>query len=241
MEASISVCMAAFNGERHIAAQLESILMSASVDELLVSDDGSSDRTVDVIRSIGDSRVRLLAGPQAGLIRNYEFLIAQAAGDTIFLADQDDVWFDTKVDAMQVALRNADLVVSDCVVVNEDLQPVHPSFFALRRSRPGLFRNLVSNGYLGCCMAFNRKVVERALPFPRDVPMHDWWLGLVAEAFATVCFIEQPLMQYRRHGGNASSASERSRTSISRRLAWRASLVRHLARRHFAKPMSAQA
>lgn len=234
MEALTSVCMTTFNGERHIAAQLASILQSPRVGEVLVSDDGSTDRTLEIVRSFADPRIRVLQGPRAGLIRNFESVLGAARGEYIFLSDQDDVWSGRKVDAMLHALQSADLVVSDCTVVAADLQPLHPSFFALRGSGPGLLKNLARNSYLGCCMAFRRSVLERALPFPPDVPMHDWWIGLVAERFGSVRFLAEPLLQYRRHGGNASSTAERSTATWRRRFTWRISLVAHLLWRGFA-------
>jgi glycosyltransferase involved in cell wall biosynthesis len=224
----ISVCIATFNGERYLAQQLDSILQSPLVGEVLVSDDGSTDSTREVARRFGDGRVRLLDGPGAGLVRNYEFLLMAAAGQHIFLADQDDVWLPRKVELLTARLQQVDLVVSDCVVVDSTLSTLRPSFFADRHSGPGLVRNLVRNSYLGCCMAFNRSLLAYALPFPTSVPMHDWWLGLVAEAFASVDFVDEPLVLYRRHGGNASSTSEGSPYSLARQLAWRSGLIANL-------------
>lgn len=228
MAALTTVCMATYNGGRHVAAQLASILQSPRVDEVLVSDDGSTDRTREIVRGFADPRVRLLNGPRAGVIRNFESLLGAAQGEYIFLADQDDVWLPNKVDAMLAALQTADLVVSDCTVVDDELQLLQPSFQALRHSGPGLLKNLARNGYLGCCMAFRRSVLVRALPFPNGVPMHDWWIGLVAERIGTVKFLKEPLLQYRRHGGNASSTSEQSTATLLLQLKWRSTLAAHL-------------
>jgi len=224
----ISVCLATCNGERFVAEQIASILQSPRVGELVVSDDGSVDRTRDIVLGFKDPRVRLLDGPHAGVVRNFEFLLTQARGDRIFLADQDDVWLPEKVEVMTAALDSADLVVSDCVVVDGALAVMQPSFFAARASGPGLLRNLTKNSFLGCCIAIDRRLLARALPFPSGIPMHDWWLGLVAQQFGRVAFIAKPLMLYRRHGANASSTSERSATGLWTRLRWRARLVRAL-------------
>lgn len=227
----ISVCIATYNGERYLPEQLASVLASPLVGEVLLSDDGSSDGTCDVVRKFDDKRVKLLEGPRAGLVKNYGHLLSQARGNQIFLADQDDVWLPEKVQIMSSALRSTDLVLSDCVVVDSRLNVLQPSFFASRASQPGLLRNLAKNSYLGCCMAFDRRLLAYALPFPQGLPMHDWWLGLVAETFGTVRFVPTPLVLYRRHGGNASSTSAHSTAPLRRQIAWRARIATELARR----------
>ena len=229
----ISVCVPTFNGAPYIAAQLASILRSPRVGEVLVSDDGSTDGTLDVLRAIGDARVQVVDGPRRGLIRNYEVLLARARGEFVFLADQDDIWLPEKVDTMVAHQENADLVVSDCTVTDADLVVVHPSFFALRRSGPGLLRNLLRNSYLGCCMAIRRDLLRHALPFPERLPMHDWWLGLVGEAFGTVAFIPEKLVLYRRHGANMSTTASPSQATWAVRLRWRFTLIAALIGRRF--------
>ncbi|MEP6502256.1 MAG: glycosyltransferase family 2 protein [Betaproteobacteria bacterium] len=224
----ISVCIASFNGEKYIEEQMRSILCSERVGEVIVSDDGSRDRTREIVAAIDDPRIRLVDGPRAGLIRNFENALRQARGDYIFLADQDDVWLPGKVDTMMAALAEVDVAVSDCRVVDADLNVLSPSFFRIRHSGPGLVKNLLRNSYLGCCMAFRRPVLAASLPFPANIPMHDWWIGLVAERTARVRFIDVPLLHYRRHGGNASPTSQRSHASRRTQIAWRISLLRAL-------------
>lgn len=233
MGALISVCIPTFNGAPYIGAQLESILASPLITEVIVSDDGSTDNTVEIVKSFNDARIKLIQGPRAGLISNYESLLSLASGEYIFLSDQDDVWLPNKVEVMLAHLHDVDLVVCDCMVVDGQLNILHPSFFVLRNSGPGLARNLLRNSYLGCCIALRRRLLKHALPFPPHLPMHDWWLGLIAETFGRVAFIDRPLMMYRRHGGNASPTAERSRVSWITRLRWRANLFGALVCRKF--------
>lgn len=220
----ISVCLAALNGGRHIDAQMTSILASPRVTELLVSDDGSTDGTQDVIAARADPRVRLMAGPRRGLIANFEHLLGQASGTYIFLADQDDVWLEGKVDAMLRALEDADLVVSDCSIVDEDLGVITRSFFEARGSGPGVLKNLLRNSFLGCCMAFRREVLGYVLPFPPAVPMHDWWIGLMVNRRGRVRFIDEVLVLYRRHGANATYAVV-SQAPLLQQLRWRLAML----------------
>jgi glycosyltransferase involved in cell wall biosynthesis len=232
----ISVCVAAFNGEKFIAEQLRSILSSERVIEVIVSDDGSTDGTCSVVRALADPRVRLVAGPRQGLIRNFESLLGRARGDYIFLSDQDDVWLPEKIDLMMEALRDADIAVSDCSVVDAGLNVLIPSFFLMRKSGPGLVKNLIRNTYAGCCMAFRRSLLKAILPFPKNIPMHDWWIGIAAERTATPAFVPVPLVLYRRHGANASPTSQPSRTPLRLQLLWRLWLVWATIARHGLRP-----
>ena len=215
-----------------VAEQLRSILASRRVNEVIVSDDGSTDGTLDVVRALDDPRVEIVAGPGLGLTRNVESMLARARGAYLFLADQDDVWMPDKVETMVDALeRGATLVVSDCAVVDAQLRQLSSSYFRLIGSGPGLARNLLRNGYLGSCMAFRRELLSAALPFPARPPAHDWWLGMVAEMFGTVQFVDIPLVKYRRHGRNQSSASGVSTASLADRLMRRARMAVSLAQR----------
>lgn len=208
----ISVCMATYNGERFVRRQLESILPQlASVDEVIVSDDGSTDQTVSIIESLQDKRIRILHNSgRRGPVGNFENALRQAKGAIIFLSDQDDVWFPDKVARIRPLLDQYDLVLTDCEVTDDQNKTLMPSFFAHRGSRPGLLRNLYKNSYVGCCMAFRQSLLKKALPFPAQIYMHDWWLGLVAEAKGQVYFLPEPTIRYVRHGGNASPTGEGS-------------------------------
>lgn len=94
----ISVCMATYNGARHVLAQLQSILPQLSADdEVIVSDDGSTDATREVVRGIGDARIVQIEGPRAGVVRNFEHALRQARGDAVFLCDQDDIWLRRRI------------------------------------------------------------------------------------------------------------------------------------------------
>jgi glycosyltransferase involved in cell wall biosynthesis len=220
----ISVCLASHNGARFIRAQVESILASSRVAELLVSDDGSTDETLQLLQAMRDPRLKLLAGPRRGVVRNFEFLLGQAAGEYIFLSDQDDIWLEQKVERMAEALRDADLAVSDCSIVDEQLRVIAPSFFEARGSGPGVVKNLWRNSYLGCCMAFRRQVLDYVLPFPASIPMHDWWIGLMVNLRGRVRFLDEALVRYRRHGENATYAVI-SQAPFLQQLRWRLSML----------------
>lgn len=163
-----------------------------------------------------------------GIVRNFEKALNLAQHEYLFLCDQDDVWLPGKVNHMLVALNDAVMVVSDCRVVDSDLQALYPSFFKLRGSRPGIPQNLWRNSYIGCCIAFHRSVLRRALPFPDNVPMHDMWLGLVAQTLGHVTFLSEVLSLYRRHDAAASESAGVSSASRLQQLTWRWKLLSDL-------------
>jgi glycosyltransferase involved in cell wall biosynthesis len=226
--------MATFNGQKYIKEQLESILCQLSpYDEVIISDDTSTDNTIDIIKECKDARIKIISGPKLGVVKNFEHAIQHASGDVIFLTDQDDVWLSNKVEVSLKHLRNNILVVSDCMVTNSELDIISQSFFTRHGSRPGLWRNLIKNHYMGCCIAFNRELLFAALPFPKSLPMHDWWLGIVAECIGTVMFIDEGLILYRRHDSNVSDTSIVSKTSLATKLKWRFIIIKELFMRLF--------
>ncbi len=224
--------MATYNGVPVVLTQLHSILDQLSDgDEVVVSDDASSDDTRLLIEELGDKRVRIVDGPATGSpIPNFENALRHANGDFIFLSDQDDKWLPGKVEACIGKLREGnDCVVTDCVVTDRDLNTTAPSFFQLNGTRKGrLYNLLVKNGYLGCCMAFTRDVVKKSLPFPSDIPMHDIWIGNVAARTGKVAFIDKPYLLFRRSGENASTTASKSRYGLLRKLSMRWTVLRHL-------------
>lgn len=220
----ISVCLATYNGEKYILEQLYSILSQlGDHDEVILSDDRSSDDTVERIRQIGDPRIKIYENAinRRGYTRNFENALVHASGDYVFLCDQDDVWHEDKVAKTIEVLQRCDFTVSDANVVDENRNVIYPSHFARFNTKSGFLENLVRTRYIGACMAFRRNVLLKALPFPKNEVhcAHDYWLAIVAECFFTVELIREPLIDYRRHGANASSGGlAKSKSSVSARI-----------------------
>jgi glycosyltransferase involved in cell wall biosynthesis len=229
----ISVCIATYNGEKHIKEQLNSIIPQLEKnDEIIISDDASSDNTVKVIESYNDNRIKIFKNDRTiGVIKNVENCLKKSHGKTIFLADQDDVWVHNKVEICLNLLEKFELIVSDCFVTDENLNIISDSFYKINNSQKTKVGALIRNSYLGCCMAFNRSILNKALPFPANIPMHDIWIGNVAAFYYSVKFIPDKLIYYRRHGNNASTASEHSTSSIGEKIQYRTSVVKSLLKR----------
>ncbi|MGN0280931.1 MAG: glycosyltransferase family 2 protein, partial [Prevotella sp.] len=203
----ISVCIATFNGERYIRQQIESILSQLkSYDEIIISDDGSTDNTVAIVKAINDKRIRIINGPRKhSPTFNFECTLKAAKGDYIFLADQDDVWKPNKVQVCMKWLQKYYCVMSDAEVTDSNLNTLFPSLYKLLGVRHGkLYNTIWKNGYTGCCMAFRRNVLEASMPFPKDIPMHDIWIGNVSAYKYNVKFIYDKLVCFRRHEDTTS-------------------------------------
>jgi glycosyltransferase involved in cell wall biosynthesis len=201
--------MATYNGEKYVKAQIESILPQLSDDdEIIVSDDQSTDGTLTVVKEINDSRIKIYSCARnkqgltkhACVVSNFENALNNARGEFIFLSDQDDIWLPEKYGKTMRLLRQYDLVVSDATVGDKDLNFLEKSFFYHFHSRKGILNNIYRCMYFGSCMAFNRKILNYSLPFPDyNETGHDLWIGLVAEMTGKVIFFQEPLIIYRRH------------------------------------------
>lgn len=227
----VSVCMAVYNGEKYIRQQIQSVISELQAnDELLIRDDCSTDATAKVVAEFEvDKRVKFRKNAtKLGIVKNFESTLLEAKGEYIFLCDQDDIWLTGKVASCVAKLQNHVLVITDCKVVDQHLNDLNPSFFELRHSGNGLFKNIWKNSYLGCCMAFRRELLSLCLPIPVSIPMHDMWLGLLAEAQGTVLFMPQRLSLYRRHQSAASPTAGISNLSVFKKIKVRLILMWYL-------------
>ncbi len=224
MRRKISVCIPTYNGERYIREQLESILNQLDAqDEVIISDDNSTDRTLEIIQSLNDSRIRIYHhlrenNPYRGLFRtlycvlkNVENAMRQSTGSIVFLSDQDDVWLPGKVDrVLQEFQQGADLVLHDSTIVDAQGYTVCQSTFECRQPSMNPLRVLFMYYFQGAAMAFSKQVKEDVLPFPSLPICHDHWIGI--NAFfrkRKIAIVRKQLLLYRRHGNNVSVAGTR--------------------------------
>lgn len=213
----ISVCMATYNGEKYIKEQLSSILSQLSEkDEIIVSDDSSTDKTVEIIESFQDKRIKILKNNkfrQPNL--NFENALKYSKGDIIFLSDQDDVWVKNKVEIILNQLKKYDLIVSDAFITDKKLNITNESLFSEVNSNRGILKNIIKNTYYGCCMAFKREVLKKALPFPKTREIgHDLWLGIIADRYFKVKFLKEKLIYFRRHENTLTTIKKSKRRLI---------------------------
>jgi glycosyltransferase involved in cell wall biosynthesis len=208
----ISVCMAAYNGEKFIQEQVASVLRQLeSGDELIIVDDASQDLTRDVIAEFHDHRLILIRhDSRRGIVSTFEHAIRSASGDMIFLCDQDDVWSPNKVSRVTRILfehPEVSLVATNLKIIDENGKTVADRGSDTKRPFDSrLLPNLFSNRFQGSAMAFRSSLIQEVLPFPQGCYLlHDAWIGLRnTQVGRKAYYLDEDLLLYRRHSRNAS-------------------------------------
>ncbi len=231
----ISVCIATYNGAKYISEQLDSICRQLSEhDEIIVSDDGSTDGTLDVVKAFGDPRIRIVRNEtQRCYTANFENALKYAKGDFVFISDQDDVWVPNKVETVLHYLKDEGyaVVAHDAIVTDAKLNPCPKSYYQIKGS---IFRSLAGNlirfGFLGCCLAIRKEVLQKALPFPADHQLctHDNWLFLCGQWFNKAKVLDDKLIYYRRHEGTTSGGGQNEHKPWWFRIRYRIYLIENL-------------
>ena len=177
----ISVAMAYYNGGTYIEEQMDSILSQlGNQDEVIVSVDGASDGSEPILLN---------------------------------MEKKDDIWKPDKVKKVNAAFDNLEVkaILHDAEITDENGKATGAErLFALRKSKPGILKNLIKNSYVGCCMAFRKELIPVICPIPKEMYMHDYWIGTAADYMGQVCFLKDKLIGYRRHSSNVTQMTHGS-------------------------------
>lgn len=233
----ILIILCSCNGERYIAAQIESILGQTEPGiRLLISDDCSSDHTAEIAARYAErfpARVSLVrrSASSGGAARHFMTVLKDAeklraddgsGADYVMFADQDDVWHPDKAEKTLRVMRRAEkrrgadtalLVHCDMRITDAAGRVKADSYVRYQQMSPSrrqLNQLLVQNNVTGGAMMMNRALVEllRRHPVPERAVMHDHWIALTAAAFGEIVFLDEPLYDYRQHGGNVLGAAK---------------------------------
>lgn len=230
----ISVALCTYNGENYIGEQVQSILeQTRRVDEIVLGDDGSTDRTLDIVtEALVDSGIDLVIRKHdtaLGVRDNFSDAISATSGDVIILCDQDDKWHPTKVERLLAALDDCELVHSDARLVDAEGVPLGSNLLDELRVNAWeranlqdgdalavlLKRNLVT----GATTAVRGDFARSAMPVPQGW-IHDEWLALLAALDHSLRLVPEALTDYRQHGNNQIGAKKESLVHrVSRMLA----------------------
>lgn len=221
----ISVAMATYNGEQYIRQQLESILQQTRpVDEIIIVDDHSSDETLQVIRSLRDSRIHIFQNDtNLGYIENFYKAISMTKGDYVFLSDQDDIWALDKIERSMLALTASDENMAVCSgfrLIDQDGNSIeHTESYQLNAFLSKAHKSVeyltlhqlaFGNVVQGCTYGIRRAVIDVYVRIHNTEVIHDYQLMLIAAALGKVVYLNVPLIQYRLHGDNAVGFAEKS-------------------------------
>ncbi len=212
----IDVLLATYNGEKYLKEQVDSILNQTYKNiNLLISDDGSSDLTVEILKEYEatDSRVKIfIQKNNIGLVKNFEFLLRQVTSEYYMMSDQDDVWLPEKIEKSIKKLmeEDADLVFCDLEVVDKDLKMIFPSFWEYLKIDKKIkkyndFRMVyLYNCANGCAILSKSKFIEHMLPLPNNSKfmIHDYWIILYVSLHGKISYVDEKLIKYRQHGNN---------------------------------------
>lgn len=219
----ISVAMATYNGADYIKKQIISILeQSVSVDEIIIVDDCSTDNTVDILNDIKTENIQKSIDIQIfvneinlGYTRNFYNAIKKTNGDIIFLADQDDIWSNKKVETMLEVMKNEKccalctnfrmIDAEDRLIENRQCYRIHPFVNKVdRRLTEISFGQLIfGNIVQGCTYCFTKEVKDKYLELNTSILIHDHQIMFVASLMGKVLFLNEPLINYRIHSHNA--------------------------------------
>lgn len=227
---TVHILLATYNGACYLDDQLQSIAQQTySAWTLTVSDDGSTDDTLDIVHRFATQVIQpvyVLQGPRQGSsTANFSQLMARAPAenpeDLYAFCDQDDVWCHDKLQRAvqwhtQYPNENVRLYCGRTHFVNQRLQPIGLSPDI---KRPASFENaLVQNIASGNTMVFSHAVLtSQKRILPNHSVWHDWTTYLVATALGgLVRFDEQPCLFYRQHDKNVIGSNDNFMAQITR-------------------------
>lgn len=214
----VNILMATYNGEKFLAQQIKSIQKQTFKEwNLLIRDDGSSDKTCDIIRNFTakDSRIRFINENEhhnLGVIKSFFMLVNYEVADFYFFSDQDDVWLPEKLSvSLEAAKHKASdvplLVYTDLKVVNQELNILQDSMIRAQshHANTTLLPELTENTVTGGTMMINHALAEKWFT-PNDILMHDWFLALLAASLGEIIYLDLPTQLYRQHDNNVLGA-----------------------------------
>ncbi|PXX88907.1 family 2 glycosyl transferase [Marinobacter vulgaris] len=212
--------MATYNGAQYIKEQLQSFVeQTRRPDELIITDDGSSDDTETIVRNFAKTapfEVEFHRNEKnLGYCGNFNAALMKTTGDLVFLSDQDDVWFPKKIEhILSVAERypEALLLMNDAMLTNSELEEVELTKIGQIRSAGMPLDKFV----MGCCCAVRRELLELCLPIPAGFKAHDNWLVWFANGMGAKLVDDIVLQYYRRHETNQSQFIANRTTKVTR-------------------------
>lgn len=206
---AISVVMTTYNGQKYLAEQLDSLMAQHHTNfELIISDDGSDDRTIEIAsRYLNDPRVKLARNPgPGGMVNNLTYALSFATGDYISICDQDDIWQPNKLDRMIAEIGDHSAIFCDSELVDANGQALGKSLLdCLSPIRPDIgdhcARLIRMNFVSGHALLFRRELLSQILPF-NDTLVYDHQIAMIAALNNGIKLLDETLIKHRQHENN---------------------------------------
>lgn len=228
-ENTVAILMSTYNGAKYLKDQLQSIInQSYSNWHLYIRDDGSSDETVEIIKSYAkkDSRISIIHDTlgNIGSVRSFFYLLEQVDSNFYMFSDQDDYWKQDKIQKSIILLKQHNhkrkpiCVYTNLQIVDDNLEGNELLLTKTWQDFPKLF---FTNNLYGCTMLFNNFLKEK-IKFDQlnydNIYVHDWWLALVCAIFGEIYYLDEPTILYRQHYGNQIGATSKNINVLIKRL-----------------------
>lgn len=221
--------MPVYNGEPYIKEQLDSILTQLkSEDELIIIDDSSIDRTIEIIKSYKSSNISIIFNERnQGILKSIKKGILNATKPIVVFVDQDDIWIEGKLDKIRSAFEgNITMYLQDGLMIDKSkkLLTINPISWVDNYGGT-LFDNLIKNTFLGCCMSFRLDFLIKHLDGLVHAPMHDYYFGILILIYRKKYKIGDEIsFLFRRHDSNQTPKS----TTLAKKITIRVKLVKAL-------------
>lgn len=217
----VAILLSTFNGEKYLEQQILSIQNQTFEDwKLFVCDDGSGDKTNEIVNNISiiDPRIIILQkeSTNMGAYKSFMWLLSQISAELYFFCDQDDIWLPSKIEkylsiANKYPINEPLLIHSDLIIVDETLNVLHNSFWEFNGSKQSEFNSFnfhcAYNNIPGCAMLINKRARDLSLIYPNTAKMHDAWVSLIVSFYkGNIISIIEPLILYRQHSNNTIGA-----------------------------------
>ena len=218
---SVSIALCTYNGERFLQQQLDSLARQTQLpDEVIVSDDASTDGTIAILESWKNSvpfPVKIYHHVPAGVNKNFENVISLCTKDIILICDQDDIWIENKIERLVKILdENPQIgaVFHDASMIDENSDVIENASmtqfarFYMVNDYPVFLNPDTQTNYnpSGCCSAYRANLIKQTIPFSNDF-IYDQWLFACANALAEKCAVPDMLIKHRIHDNNVTASN----------------------------------
>jgi glycosyltransferase involved in cell wall biosynthesis len=218
--------MAAYNGEKYIKEQIDSILNQTFQDfELIVCDDCSTDSTWAILREYEQKDTRIhccLNEENIGYNRNFEKAIKLCRGEYIAISDQDDIWTSDHLEVLLGNIGDNYICCGESMLVNEKGETIYryneifDDIFLIDTAEKKLLRILYKwSPFAGACMLIKNKYLQEMLPIPNSIRFYDAWFAAYACTKKSFIYIPNIVRYYRQHSSNISGTHKKSSRKLS--------------------------